>query len=154
MCMHQHVLARGLLALAIAPVMLASLSGCTLHRNILLRYHLEFDCDNLCDDEVPATADRCRCDKCSKLGRPHHQHAPQAKTPAQTGHARFHPLPSKPVFPAPNGEDMNDMGPPAPQWYLRQHEPLQEKGRIRAEPSVPAPDLEEVDALPPMPNSG
>jgi len=136
--------------------LLALPSGCTLHRNILLRYHLEFDCDDLCDDEVPPTADHCRCAKCSKLGRPHHApHAGPAQTPAQTGHARFHPLPSKPVFPAPLGEDMADMGPPAPQWYLRQHEPLEEKGRIRAEPSIPAPDLEEVEAPPPpMPNSG
>jgi hypothetical protein len=50
---------------------------------------------------------------------------------------------------------MADMGPPAPQWYERQHEPLQEKGRIRSEQAIPAPGLEDVEApMAPMPNSG
>ncbi len=141
-----------LAAICVCAVAIGPLSGCTLHRNMLVRWHLEFDCDRISDDEVPCSADdHCRSQKCSRLGRP-----PVAEpTPAQMGHARFHPLPTRPVFPAPGGADMADMGPPAPQWYERQHEPLQEKGRIEAERSVPAPDLEEVEKpLPPMPNFG
>ena len=139
----------------LAALVLASAGGCTLHRNLLLRWHLEFDADSICDDEVPhSTDDCCRCEKCSKLGRPVREPVP-GPTPAQMGHARFHPLPTKPVFPEPNGSDMADMGPPAPEWYLRQHEPQEEKGRIKSEQVAPAPDLEEVEpATPPLPNSG
>jgi hypothetical protein len=144
--------------LALAPLaglVLASSSGCTLHRNLLLRWHLEFDADTVCDDEIPPSADDCcRCDKCSKLGRTVREVGP-GPTPAQMGHARFHPVPSKPVFPEPDGSDMADMGPPAPEWYMRRHEPLKEPGRIESEKSIPAPDLEEVEPpTPPMSNSG
>jgi hypothetical protein len=144
------------LATGLLPALvLAAACGCTLHRNLLFRYHLEVDCDDVCDDEVPGSADdHCRCGKCSKLGRaarePH-----GGPTPAQLGHARFHPLPSKPVFPEPDGSDMADMGPPAPQSYLRQHEPLRQPGRIIAEPSLPAPDLQGPQPAPrTIPDSG
>jgi hypothetical protein len=146
-----QLIARGLFP----ALVLAASSGCTLHRNLLLRYHLEVDCDDLCDDEVPGSADgHCRCEKCSKLGRAAREpHA--GPTPAQLGHARFHPLPSKPVFPEPDGSDMADMGPPAPQWYLRQHEPLRQPGRITAEPSIPAPELKGPQPKPrTIPDSG
>lgn len=140
-----------------AALLLASLAGCTLHRNLLLRWHMEFDADAVCDDEVPPSVDdRCRCDKCSRLGRTAPQMAgkPSGPTPAQLGHARFHPVPSKPVFPEPDNSDMADMGPPAPEWYLRQHEPLKEPGRIESEQVSPAPGLDEPEAMPPpMPNS-
>lgn len=146
---------RMLAIVAACALVMAPAAGCTLHRNLLLRWHLEFDCDNVSDDEVPCSADdRCRCDKCSRLGRPNVAAVP-GPSPAQLGHARFHPVPTKPVFPSPTGSDMADMGPPAPQWYERQHEPLDEKGRIRAEPSIPAPDLEEIEApMAPTPRSG
>jgi hypothetical protein len=142
------------LTIGLLPTLVLALSsGCTLHRNLLFRYHLEVDCDEVCDDEVPASADDgCKCGKCSKLGRgaPH-----GGPTPAQLGHARFHPLPSKPVFPEPDGSDMADMGPPAPQSYMRQHEPLRQPGRITAEPSLPAPDLQGPQPAPrSIPDSG
>jgi hypothetical protein len=145
---------RNLAAAAVCALAMSPSAGCTLHRNLLLRWHLEFDCDDICDDEVPCSADdRCRCENCSRLGRAHVT-AP-GPTPAQLGHARFHPVPTKPVFPSPNGSDMADMGPPAPQWYERQHEPMREKGRIRSEPAIPLPDLEEIESpVAPLPNSG
>jgi hypothetical protein len=151
---HHRVRWRSLAVAATCAIAISPLAGCTLHRNLLLRWHMEFDCDNIGDHEVPCSADdNCRCDKCSRLGREHV--AAPGPTPAQLGHARFHPLPTKPVFPSPNGSDMPDMGPPAPQWYERQHEPLQEKGRIKAEPAIPAPGLEAIEApMAPMPNSG
>lgn len=149
---------RLMLALVVLSGFVLPSSGCTWHRNLLLRWHVEFDADCLCDDEIPESADDCcRCDSCSKLGRREHVAVdrPPGPTPAQLGHARFHPVPSKPVFPEPDGSDMADMGPPAPQWYLRENEPQDQKGRIEAEPSIPAPDLEEVEPPPaPMPNSG
>ena len=140
---------------SLAALVLASAGGCTLHRNLLLRWHLELDADSICDDEVPcSTDDGCRCDQCSKLGRPLREPV-AGPTPAQLGHARFHPVPTNPVFPAPDGADMADMGPPAPEWYLQQHEPLKERGRIEREQAAPAPDWEEVQPkTPPLPNSG
>ncbi len=145
----------GLVLSSLATLVLASAGGCTLHRNLLLRWHLEFDADSICDDEVPcSTDDGCRCDQCSKLGRPPREPV-KGPTPAQSGHARFHPLPTKPVFPEPGGADMADMDPPAPEWYLHQHEPRKERGRIESEQAVPAPDLEEAPPpTRPLSNSG
>jgi hypothetical protein len=129
-------------AMALLPI----LGGCTFHRNLLLRWHMEFDADSISDCEVPCSADDCKCHyKPSKLGRP-----PAGEpTPAELGRARFFPVPTKPVFPAPSNDDMADMGPPAPESYLKQHEPLRQPGRIMEIPSIPDGDLEEVGT--PMP---
>jgi hypothetical protein len=142
---------RGLrtVALLAALAVLPCGTGCTLHRNLLLRWHMEFDANSIDDCEVPASVDQCKCHhKPTKLGRPP-AHEP---TPAEMGRARFFPVPTKPTFPAPGKEDMADMGPPAPQSYLKQHQPLREPGRYEEIPSIPDPDLlNDVDApLPPI----